>query len=330
MNLHLYRAVSVASLLMAFAGAMPAWGQSVWKPQNPIEISVPSAPGGGTDHTGRMMQKVMQERQLVAVPVTVSNKAGGGGLIALNYLKQFPGNAHYVQVASAVLLSNHIVGRSTVNYTDLTPLALLQSEYVVLAVKDDSPIRTAMDLVERLKRDPQSLSISVGTSLGGVNHSAAAALARAADVDPRKLKTVVFKSSSEAAVAALGGHIDVISSSASLVLPHIRSGAMRLVGVTAPKRLSGELSSVPTLAEQGMNVEVNNFRFLIAPTGLTPDQVAYWDEVLAKLARSAEWKKDLAANLFEDTYMNSRDVRKYLEKEYAELKRVLSAMGMGR
>ena len=324
----LRRAGCVASLLVGFVSAVSVSAQSGWKPQGPVEISVPSAPGGGTDHTARMMQKVIQERQLVGVPVTVNNKSGGGGLIALNYLKQYEGNAHYVQTASAVLLSNHVVGRSTVNYTDLTPLALLQSEYVVLAVKGDSPLKTAADLMERLKRDPQSLSISVGTSLGGVNHSAAAALARAAGVDPRKLKTVVFKSSAEAAVASLGGHIDVTSSSASQVLPHIRSGGMRLVGVTAPTRLTGELSEVPTLKEQGMNVEVNNFRFLIGPAGLTPEQIAYWDSVLGKLVQDADWKKDLRANLFEDTYMNSRDVRKYLDNEYAELKTVLSAMGM--
>jgi putative tricarboxylic transport membrane protein len=114
------------------------------------------------------------------------------------------------------------------------------------------------------------------------------------------------------------------------VLTHVRSGAMRLVGVTAPKRLSGELASVPTLKEQGMNVEVNNFRFLVGPAGLTAPQIAYWDEVLSKVVQTEEWRKDLDANLFENTYMNSRDVRKYLDTEYAELKAVLTAMGMAK
>ena len=319
-----------AAVLIGLTALVPARAQSTWKPQNPIEISVPSAPGGGTDHTARMMQRIMQEHRLVDVPVTINNKSGGGGLIALNYLKTFNGNAHYVQTASAVLLSNHIVGRSPVSYTDITPIALLQSEYIVLAVKSDSPIKTAADLVERLKRDPAAVSIAVGTALGGANHSAAAALARAAGVDPRKLKTVVFKSSSESAVAAVGGHVNVTASSASQVLTHVRSGAMRLVGVTAPKRLSGELASVPTLKEQGMNVEVNNFRFLVGPAGLTAPQIAYWDEVLSKVVQTEEWRKDLDANLFENTYMNSRDVRKYLDTEYAELKAVLTAMGMAK
>ncbi|MGZ8202362.1 MAG: tripartite tricarboxylate transporter substrate binding protein [Burkholderiales bacterium] len=317
------------ALVFLLAGAAPAAiAQGTWKPQGPLEISIPSGPGGGTDHTARVMQKILQERQLVEVPVTVVNKSGGGGLVALNYLKQLGSNAHHAQVASAVLLSNHIVGRSTVNYSDLTPLALLQSEYVVLAVKSDSPIKTAGELVERLKRDPGAVSISVGTSLGGANHSAAAGLARAAGVDPRKLRTVVFKSSSEAAVAALGGHIDVTSSSASQVLTHVRSGAMRAIAVTAPKRLTGELAAVPTLKEHGMNVEVNNFRFLIGPSGLTAPQVAYWDQALARLVQSDEWKKDIENLRAENTYMNSREVRSYLDTEYAELKTLLTAMGM--
>src|SRR5687768_9659436 len=85
----------VMALLLAAPGAARA--QGAWKPQGPIEISVPSGPGGGTDHTARIMQKILQERQLVDVPVAVTNKPGGGSVIALNYLRQFNGNAHYVQ-----------------------------------------------------------------------------------------------------------------------------------------------------------------------------------------------------------------------------------------
>lgn len=312
------------------AAAAPALSQQTWKPDGPVEISVPSGPGGGTDHTARVMQKILQERQFLNVPVSVVNKSGGGGLVALNYLKQYGGNAHFLQTASAVLLTSHIVGRSTVNYTDVTPVALLQSEYIVLAVKSDSPLKTASDLLARLKRDPAALSFAVGTTLGGANHAAAAALARAAGADPRKMRAVVFKSSSESAVAALGGHVDVMSASASQVLPHVRSGAMRMLAVTAPKRLAGELGAVPTFRENGIDAEVNNFRFLIGPSGLNAAQIAYWDQVMAKLAQTDEWKKDLENTQAENTYMNSRDVRKYLDNEYAELKSLLTAMGMAK
>ena len=270
----------------------------------------------------------MQQQKLVAVPVNVVNKTGGGGAIAVSYLNQFRGNAHYLHLASAVFLTAQIVGRTTTSYTDVTPLALLQSEYVVLAVKSDSPLKSANDLVARLKKDPGALSISVGTSFGGANHSAIAAVARAGGIDPKKLKAGVFKASSEAALAALGGHVDVVSASASQVLAQVRGGGLRLIGVTAPTRLKGERGTVPTLREQGINVEVNNFRMLLGPRDLTAAQIAYWDQVLAQLVQTDEWKKDLERDVVEGTYMGSRDIRKYLDTEYAELKSLLIEMGL--
>jgi putative tricarboxylic transport membrane protein len=328
MNMHGTRAWTMVFAAALGAAVAPALAQPAWKPENPVEIIVPSGPGGGTDHTGRVVQQIMQQQKLVAVPVNVVNKTGGGGAVAVSYLNQFRGNAHYVHLASAVFLTAHIVGRTTTSYTDVTPLALLQSEYVVMAVKTDSPLKSASDMVARLKKDPGALSISVGTSFGGANHSAIAAVARAGGIDPKKLKTVVFKASKDAAVAAMGGHVDVVSASASQVLAQVRSGQLRLIGVTAPARLKGDLATVPTLKEQGINVEVNNFRMLLGPKDLTAPQVAYWDQVLAKLVQTEEWKKDLERDVVEGTYMNSRDIRKYLDAEYAELKGLLTEMGL--
>ena len=317
---------ALAAATLCAAVDTPA--QSGWKPESAVEIIVPSGPGGGTDHTGRVVQQIMQQQKLVTVPVNVVNKTGGGGAIAVNYLNQFRGNAHYMHLASAVFLTAHIVGRTTTSYTDVTPLALLQSEYVVMAVKSDSPLKSASDVVARLRQDPGALSISVGTSFGGANHSAIAAVARAGGIDPKKLKTVVFKASADAALAALGGHVDIVSASASQVLTHVRSGQLRLIGVTAPSRLKGDLGTVPTLKEQGINVEVNNFRMLLGPKDLAAPQVAYWDQVLARLVQTDEWKRDLERDVVEDTYMNSRDIRRYLDAEYAELKSLLTEMGL--
>jgi len=304
--------------------------QSAWKPEGPVELIAPSGPGGGTDHTARVIQKIVQERRLIEVPMTVVNRPGGGGTVALNSLKQHAGNAHYLMIASAVLLTNHIVGRSPLNYTDFTPVALLQSEYVVIAVSNASSVRSGQDLIARLKQDPAALSFAVGTTLGGANHSAAAALARAAGVDPRKLKAVVFKSSSESTVAALGGHVDVVAASASQVLPHLRSGAMRLLAVSAPQRLGGEFAPVPTLKEFGVDAVVNNFRIMIGAADLAAAQLQYWDSVMAKVTESAEWKQDLERNLFEPSYLNSRETRKYLDAEYAELKSLMKDMGLAK
>ena len=310
----------------ASAAAQPA----SWKPQKAIELIAPSAPGGGTDLTARLIQRLWQDRRALEVPVAVVNKAGGSGALALAYLKSHAADPHFLQIVSAVLLTNHISGRSQFSHTEFTPIALLNSEYIVLAVKSDSPLKSASDLMAGLKQDPGAFSIAVGTSLGGVNHIAAAAVARAAGSDPKRLKAVVFKSSAESATAVLGGHVDVMASSASLALPHVKSGAMRVLAVSAPGRLGGELVAVPTLKEHGIAIVVDNFRLMMGPGGMIPAQAAYWDHVMSRLAQDEEWRKDLENNQWENTYMNGRDTRKYLDEQYSQLKGVLSDAGLVR
>jgi len=141
---------------------------------------------------------------------------------------------------------------------------------------------------------------------------------------------VVFKSSAESATAALGGHVDVMASSASLVLPHLRSGAMRVLAVSAPKRLVGDLAAVPTLKEQGVDAVIDNFRMMMGAGGMGLAQVAYWDQVLDRLTQEAAWRKDLENNRWENTYMNSRDTRKYLDEQYVQLKSVLGDAGLAK
>src|SRR5262249_16260032 len=284
----------------------------------------------GTDLTARLIQKVLQETRLLDAPVSVSNKPGGGGNIALAYLAQRPADGYCVEVATALLLSNHITGKSAYTFTDFTAIAQLNSEYVAFGVNADSPIANGKDLVARLSSDVQSLSIAVGTSLGGANHVAAALVARAAGGDIRKIRTAVFKSSAESAAALLGGHIDVVASSASLLVPHLKSGAVRLIAMSAPHRGQGVLATVPTWKEQGFDIVSDNFRGLIGPAGMPPPQVAYWDDALAKLVRTEAWKKDLEANLWEDNYMSSRESLKYFTAQYEDARRVLSDLGLTR
>ncbi|HZM44520.1 MAG TPA: tripartite tricarboxylate transporter substrate binding protein [Burkholderiales bacterium] len=307
-----------------------AAAQPAWKPEKPVELIAPSAPGGGTDKTARLMQKLWQDKRALDVPVTVVNKSGGQGAVALTYLKSHAADAHYLEIVSAVLLTSHISGASSYSYTDFSPIALLNSEYVVFAVKADSPLGNLNDLRVRLRKDPASASIAVGTSLGGANHIAAAFVARAAGADTKKLKTIVFRSSAESAVAGLGGHVDVVISSASILLPHLNSGAMRFLAVSAPQRSAGALAAVPTLREQGVDAVVDNFRLVLAAPGLAPAQAAYWEQVLMRLSATEEWKSDLERNVWENAYRGSRDTRRYLDAQYAELKSVLTDMGFAK
>ena len=168
----------VAMMVAAASGA--AGAQSAWKPERNIEIVVGSSAGTGTDRTARLMQKIWQEQKAVPAPVTVVNKPGGGGAVSWAYLGPKAGDGHYLLVTSYNLVTNHITGRSTVNYTDFTAVSLLISEYIGYAVRADSPYKTLGELARALRDDPGAVPIGTSSSAGGANHIAIGLLARAA------------------------------------------------------------------------------------------------------------------------------------------------------
>lgn len=324
--------VQAATMFLAlglFACAAQA-ASAEWKPDKPVEIIVGTGVGGGQDKSARTVQRILQEKKLVEVPVTVVNKPGGGGAVGYTYLNQHAGDGNIIYVGNPTLLTNHIVGRSPISYTHVTPLAILLSESVAISVRADSPFKSLKVLLARLKQDTSQVSVAVGSSLGSTNHIAMALIATAAGGDARKLRTVVFQGGGEALTALLGGHIDVNSSAANNVVPHKESGKLRVLAVAAPKRLGGILADVPTLKEQGVNALVTNWRMVVGPKGMTPAQIAYWDRVLAKLVQAGEWKKDIADNLFEDSYRNSAATERYLQAEYEQFRAALSDLGMAK
>jgi putative tricarboxylic transport membrane protein len=325
---HMRKLSITVAYVAAFLIAGPAAAQ--WKPEKNVEIIVGTGPGGGQDKTARTVQHLLTDKRFIEAPVTVVNKPGGGGAVGWAYLNQHAGDAHYAVIGTTTLLTSQITGRSPVSFTDITPLAMLLSESVALSVRQESPLLTGKDLVERLKKDASSVSASIGSSVGGPNHIAFALIAKAAGGDVKKLKTVVFQGGGEAITATLGGHVDLISSAANNVIPHLAAGKMRVLGIAAPQRLGGVFAKVPTWKEQGIDVQITNWRMLAGPKGLTAAQVAYWDGALAKLVKTDEWKKDLDNNVFENTYMNSDETRRYLKAQYDQFHAALSEVGLAK
>jgi|SRR5688572_11575216 len=319
-----------STFILLWALISPGVGAQAWKPDQRVEIVAGVSPGAGSDVTARWIQRLASEKKLIEAPSSVVNKPGGGGTIALNYLNQQPGNGHTVMVTSPTMLTNHITGRSPLSYTDVTPLAQLGSEFVIFSVRAESPIRTAQDLAERLKADPGSLSFAVGNSTGSHNHIATAQVTRAVGADAKRLKVVAFGGSAEGVAALLGGHIDVAASPPSAMVQHVKAGRARFLAVAAPRRLTGELASVPTWREMGIDSVASNWRSVIGPRGLSEEQVRYWDGVFSRLAALTEWKQDLEARLVEPTYYNARDTRKLMAQEHAALGATLNDLGLAK
>lgn len=298
-----------------------------WEPDKPVTIVVPTTPGGGIDRTARLLQKILQDG-LLKVPVTVINKPGGGGAVSLVFLNQHAGDGHFIAINSPNLIANDINGRGAVKVRDVTPLANLFSEFTVIAVRADSPVKDAQDFIARLRKDPQSLAVSTPTTLGSVNHLSFALVAKAAGIDPRKIKPVVLGSGGEAVTALLGGHIDAHTGTPSSVVRMVRAGKIRALAVLAPKRLTGDYAETPTWTELGYRAVMDTWRGVIGPKGLSADQVAFWDATLAKAVKTAAWQQALAQNTWSDNYLDSSRTAKLFDSDHAEYRAILGELGM--
>jgi putative tricarboxylic transport membrane protein len=322
--------LTIGWLGLVLASAMPSASAQSWTPQKNVEIVATSVPGGSQDKTARALERIFIAHKLVPSTMTVANRSGGGGNIAFTYVSQRTGDPHYLVIAGTGLLSNHILGASKLHHTDLTPIAHLVNDYMVVVVSAGSPIRGGKELVERLKKDPQSLSIGFANAFGSTRHISAGLLMKAIGANPRDLKTVVFKGSAEAIVALLGGHIDVVVVGATNTTVHVEGGKMRVIGVGAPQRFRGVLAGAPTWKEQGVDLVSGTFRGIMGPKGLTSAQVAFWEGALRKVSETDEWKTDLERNYWFNDFMPAAQFAKELEKEYVDTKAVLVDLGLAK
>lgn len=314
---------------LAIAASAPAAGAD-WKPVKNVEIVTMSGPGGANDVIARALQRIIQEKKLVDVPTTVVSKVGGGGVLGWTYLNQHAGEGGYISISPINLLFEHILGSSPITYTDVTPIAQLFNEYVAFCVKSDSPLKSGKDVLDRLKSDPASVSFAVAASLGGANHVATVLAMRTAGIDPRKLKFVVFTSGTQSLTAVMGGHVDVATVPVSGAARQLQGGRVRVLAVSSPKRLGAALSGVPTWKEQGVDSVFSSWRGVIGPKGMSAAQVAYWENVLAQVVQTDEWKRDMLNNFWESNFMNSGETRKFLKAQYDEYKVMLTEVGLAK
>ncbi len=298
-----------------------------WKPEKAVEIVVNTPPGNGPDRTARVMQSILQDKKYVDVPVVVSNKLGGGGVVAYAYLNTRPGDGHTLMIASKALLTNHIAGRGP-SYTEYTPVAHLFGEYMVITVKPDSPIQSGKDLVARVKKNPSGVSFGIATSLGNPIHQSIAAPLRAEGVDIKSLKNVIFNAGSASLAAMMGGHVDVVPVTAALAVQLAAAGQVRLLAATSPQRLAGALAEVPTWRELGYDTVVSQWRGVVGPKGMSGAQVAYWERILKRMTEADEWRQDIEKNFWSAEFMNAREMRQAMDKDNASLKVFLNDLGL--
>jgi putative tricarboxylic transport membrane protein len=323
--MHKHLAVFAAALVLA--AALPAAAQ--WKPTKTVELVVGSAPGGSPDIMARLIQNIFQKTGLVPASAVV-NKPGAANTIGWAYLNQHPGDGHYIATFSPAVIGNKLLGTSQLDYTDFTPLNILAREYVVFAVKADSPISSLKDLTARLKKDPQALSFAFATARGNHNHITMSMYLKSIGVEPKVAKAVVYPGGGPAQTALLGGHIDVYVASPRSMVPLSKEGRVRVLAISAPQRQTGPKADIPTFRELGHDAVFFTWRGFMGPRGMKAPEIAYWDQVFAKLAQTEEWRKDTEQQMWVSDYTLSAETRKHLDRESEQMKVILTELGLAK
>jgi putative tricarboxylic transport membrane protein len=309
---------------LAALAATGAWPLSAFAATN-LKMMVPANPGGGWDTTGRALGKALQDAGLAA-SVQYENKGGAAGAIGLaQFVNASKGDGNALMVMGAVMLGGIITGKPPVSVTQATPLARLTSEYNVFVVPEASPFKTMKDVVEQLKKDPGSVKWG-GGSRGSTEHIAAAMLAREVGVDAAKINYVPFRGGGEATAAILGNNVSVGGSGYSEFQQYIDSGKMRAIAITAGARIKG--INVPTMKEQGYNVEIGNWRGVYGAPGITAEQRKALTDMLVKATKTKTWTDALEKNNWSPALMTGKDFEDFVDREFASLRATMVKAGM--
>ena len=291
-----------------------------------IKMMIPANPGGGWDTTGRALGKALQDAG-AAASVQFDNKGGAAGAIGLaQFVNASKGDPNALMVMGAVMIGGIITGKPPVSLTAATPVARLTSEYNVFVVPADSPFKSMKDVVEAMKKDMGSVKWG-GGSRGSTEHIAAAMLARATGLDAAKINYVPFRGGGEATAAILGGNVSVGGSGYSEFQQYIESGKMRPIGVTSATRLKNA-PNIPTMKEQGFDVEIGNWRGVYAAPGITPEQRKALTAMLQKAVKSKAWTEAMARNGWTDAWLAGPAFDEFVEREFASLRATMVKAGM--
>ncbi|WP_313084020.1 tripartite tricarboxylate transporter substrate-binding protein [Pulveribacter sp.] len=306
---------------LAAAGSLPLSAQAAVA----IKMMLPANPGGGWDSTGRALGKALQDAG-VASSVTYENKGGAAGAIGLaQFANASKGDPNALMVMGAVMLGGIITAKPPVDLDRVTPIARLTSEYNVFVLPASSPFKTMADVVAQLKKDPGSVKWG-GGSRGSTEHIAAAMIAREVGVDPAKINYVAFRGGGEATAAILGGNVTVGGSGYSEFSEYIAAGKMRPIGVTSGQRLKGV--DVPTLKEQGINVEIGNWRGVYGAPGITRAQRDALVAMVQKAVKSAAWAEALEKNDWTPAWLAGDQFADFVDAEFASLRATMVKSGM--
>jgi putative tricarboxylic transport membrane protein len=293
-------------------------------PSRPIEFVAHTSPGSGTDLFGRSIANLLDKEKLLSQPITHSNRTGGLGAVAFNYIKSKRGDAHVVLVvATGSMLNAASRPELDLPLSTFTPLAFFAQDPQALAVRAGSSSRTIPELIEAAKREPTGLTVGLSSAVG-VGRYVLYLIERETSA---KFRIVSFKGGGDAVLATLGGHVEMTAENLSEMLPLYETKKMRVLAVTGERRFA-RAPEVPTLKEQGFNIVAATGRGFAMPAGVPKEAAAAMEAALKRVYDSAAYKEYSERNIFEDKYLPSAEFAKFLAARRVENEEFLKTIGV--
>lgn len=293
-------------------------------PGEKLMLLAPAAPGGGWDMLAREMQSGLRDEGL-RYNVEVDNAEGAGGTIGLSQNANREGQDNVLTMTGLGMVGAVETLGSEHTMADSTPIAQLASEYLAVVVPADSPYKDLDDLAADWRKKTGKLPVA-GGSMGGVDQIFAARVAESMKASPSEINYLPYAGGGEVLTSLLSGTADVGFGTLSDFSDQMENGSVRALGLSSAKRLDGV--DIPTLREQGYDVEMSNWRGVIAPPGLSEEETAKLEKVVRELRSSPAWADTLKRNRWTDTYQGRPAFEAFLKREISETKETVKALGL--
>ena len=295
------------------------------EPPDSMRIMAPAGPGGGWDTTARAMQTALQDAGIVP-QVEVFNVPGAGGTVGLAQMAASEqGNGEFLMMMGLVMVGSILTNDAPVTLEQTTPIARLTGEYEVIVVPAESEFQTLDDLLTAFSEDPGAVAWA-GGSAGGIDHILVGLLAEEAGIDPQSINYVPFSGGGEALASLLGNQVSAGVSGYSEWAGQIEAGELRVLAISSPERVGG--IDAPTLMEQGVDLEVTNWRGVVAPPGISDEERAALIETVDQMVESDAWQQLLEQYNWAGAYMAGDEFAQYLEQEQERVTNVLQNIGL--
>jgi len=301
-----------------------------WQPSGNITYNIGVAAGGSVDLYARGIAQALETHKLVnGQNVVPMNKPGAAGLLVLQAMQKARGDAHQLSTFHTGSIAGQVTGVLKADLREFFPVAMMVEETTLIAVRSDSPLRSATEMVEKLRKEPESLKIAVAPLRGLNLHLAIAKPLKLAGVDVSRLTVVPFRSSGESVTALLGGHIDVVIATSPTVVPQVSAGKLRLLASCAATRGTGPLAEVPTWRELGIAADYVSYNGVLLPPAVDAEQIRFWENALRKVSESPDWKQLVEKSGNKPIFKGYVDSHRYLQRELEETRSLVAALGAG-